>query len=119
MIQHFKPKPAVGGRHDPVYAGMIASVDESVGRIIALLNELRLSENTLVIFGSDNGGVGGYEREGILAAAAGEGQGVARATSRLAQETQRADADQNAGIGKSPKKGRGKKQKLSVEDESE
>ena len=44
---------------------MIASVDESVGRIMALLDELKLSDNTLVIFGSDNGGVGGYEREGI------------------------------------------------------
>ena len=64
-IEHFKPKAAVGGHHDPVYAGMIASVDESVGRIMALLDELKLSENTLVIFGSDNGGVGGYEREGI------------------------------------------------------
>ena len=64
-IEHFKPKPPVGGHHNPVYAGMIASVDESVGRIMALLDELKLSENTLVIFGSDNGGVGGYEREGI------------------------------------------------------
>ena len=44
---------------------MIASVDESVGRITALLDELKLSENTLVIFSSDNGGVGGYKREGI------------------------------------------------------
>lgn len=64
-IEHFKPKPPAGGHHNPVYAGMIASVDESVGRIMALLDELKLSENTLVIFGSDNGGVGGYEREGI------------------------------------------------------
>jgi arylsulfatase A-like enzyme len=63
--EHFRPKPPFGGHHDPIYAGMIASVDESVGRIIALLDELKLSENTLVIFGSDNGGVGGYEREGI------------------------------------------------------
>ena len=64
-IEHFQPKPSVGGHRNPVYAGMIASVDESVGRIMALLDELNLSENTLVIFGSDNGGVGGYEREGI------------------------------------------------------
>jgi arylsulfatase A-like enzyme len=64
-IQHFKPKPPVGGHHDPVYAGMIASVDDSVGRVLALLDELKLSDNTLVIFSSDNGGVGGYEREGI------------------------------------------------------
>ena len=64
-IEHFKPKPPAGGHNNPVYAGMIASVDESVGRILALLEELKIDRNTLVIFGSDNGGVGGYTREGI------------------------------------------------------
>jgi arylsulfatase A-like enzyme len=44
---------------------MIASVDESVGRVADLLDELKLSEKTLVVFSSDNGGVGGYAREGI------------------------------------------------------
>lgn len=65
LIEKFKPKASAGGHHDPTYAAMIASVDESVGRIVALLDELKLAENTLVIFSSDNGGVGGYEREGI------------------------------------------------------
>ncbi len=65
LIAHFKPKSPVGGHHDPVYAAMIASVDESVGRVLAVLDELHLTENTLVIFSSDNGGVGGYSREGI------------------------------------------------------
>jgi arylsulfatase A-like enzyme len=64
-IQHFKPKPPAGGHKDPTYAGMIASVDESVGRVLALLDELKLGESTLVIYSSDNGGVGGYAREGI------------------------------------------------------
>jgi len=64
-IDHFKPKSPVGGHQNPTYAGMIASVDESVGRIMALLDELKLSDNTLLVFSSDNGGVGGYEREGI------------------------------------------------------
>lgn len=64
-IDKFKPKPAAGGHHDPTYAAMLASVDESVGRVLALLGELKLADNTLVIFTSDNGGVGGYEREGI------------------------------------------------------
>jgi arylsulfatase A-like enzyme len=44
---------------------MIASVDESVGRVMALLDELNLADNTVLIFSSDNGGVGGYGREGI------------------------------------------------------
>jgi len=64
-IQKFKQKEAAGGHKDPTYAAMIYSVDESVGRIVALLDELKLAENTLVIFSSDNGGVGGYHREGI------------------------------------------------------
>ncbi len=65
MIAKFKGKPPVGGHHDPTYAGMIASVDESVGRVLAKLKELKLEDNTLVIFSSDNGGVGGYVREGV------------------------------------------------------
>lgn len=65
LTERFQDKPAAGGHDDPTYAAMIASVDESVGRIVALLDELSLSQNTVVIFASDNGGVGGYESEGI------------------------------------------------------
>ena len=65
LIAKFKDKPASGGHHDPTYAAMIASVDESVGRVLAKLDELGIAENTLVIFSSDNGGVGGYDRVGL------------------------------------------------------
>lgn len=68
LIAHFKDKPPVGGHQSPVYAAMIASVDQSVGRVLAKLDELKLSDRTLVIFSSDNGGVGGYERAGIRGA---------------------------------------------------
>jgi arylsulfatase A-like enzyme len=68
LIAKFKDKPPAGGHHNPTYAAMIASVDESVGRVVALLDELKLAENTLVIFTSDNGGVGGYAREGLTRA---------------------------------------------------
>lgn len=64
-IARFKDKPPVGGHNNPVYAAMISSVDDSVGRVMALLDELKLADNTVLIFASDNGGVGGYEREGI------------------------------------------------------
>jgi len=63
LIEKFKPKTPVGGHNNPVYAAMIASVDESAGRVLAALDELHLADNTLVIFSSDNGGVGGYARE--------------------------------------------------------
>jgi arylsulfatase A-like enzyme len=65
LIARFQGKAGVGGHHHPTYAAMIASVDESVGRIMALLDELRLADQTVLIFSSDNGGVGGYVREGI------------------------------------------------------
>lgn len=65
LIEKFKGKPAAGGHSDAAYAAMIASVDESVGRVLAILDELRISQKTLVVFTSDNGGVGGYAREGL------------------------------------------------------
>lgn len=37
------------------YAGMVTRLDKEVGRIMALLKELELDDNTLVIFASDNG----------------------------------------------------------------
>jgi arylsulfatase A-like enzyme len=65
LIARFQNKPPVGGHNNPVYAAMIASVDESVGRVLGVLAELKLATNTLVIFTSDNGGVGGKGRDGI------------------------------------------------------
>src|SRR5262245_25504888 len=41
-----------------IYAGMLAAMDEAIGRIIAALDERGLRNNTLVIFSSDNGGPG-------------------------------------------------------------
>ena len=72
LIAKFKGKPGVGGHNSPVYAAMIASVDESVGRVMAKLEELKLAENTVLIFASDNGGVGGYAREGLTKGGGGD-----------------------------------------------
>ena len=41
-----------------VYAGMVRAIDRSVGRILNTLEEEGLSDNTMVIFTSDNGGAG-------------------------------------------------------------
>lgn len=56
----WKTKPPRGTHWDSTYAAMIQSLDESVGRILAQLDELNLAENTVIIFSSDNGGLGGY-----------------------------------------------------------
>ncbi|MEX2168339.1 MAG: sulfatase [Pirellulales bacterium] len=65
LVERFENKPGVGGHNNPTYAAMIASVDESVGRVMQTLDEFNLADNTVLIFTSDNGGVGGYVREGI------------------------------------------------------
>ncbi len=40
-----------------VYAAMVEAMDQAVGKVLAKLAELNLSDNTLVIFTSDNGGL--------------------------------------------------------------
>ena len=65
LIAKFKSKPGVDGHNNATYAAMIASVDESVGRVMKTLDDLKIADNTVLIFTSDNGGVGGYAREGI------------------------------------------------------
>ncbi len=46
------------GKHNPSYAAMIESMDDGIGAIIKTLKDQGLSDNTLVIFTSDNGGLG-------------------------------------------------------------
>jgi arylsulfatase A-like enzyme len=62
LVAKFKVKPGVDGHDNPTYAAMIASVDDSVGRVMDTLDQLQLAGNTVLIFTSDNGGVGGYNR---------------------------------------------------------
>ena len=45
-----------GVQANPIMASMLKSVDESLGRLVAKLDELDLTEKTIIIFSSDNGG---------------------------------------------------------------
>jgi arylsulfatase A len=57
-VEKYRQKAAGGDAPcHPTYAAMVEHVDESVGRLLDLLDELNLAENTLVIFFSDNGGL--------------------------------------------------------------
>jgi arylsulfatase A-like enzyme len=42
---------------NPLYAGLVETMDDAVGIVLNKLDELGLTENTIVIFTSDNGGV--------------------------------------------------------------
>ncbi len=65
LVARYRAKAPTGGHRNPTYAAMIDSLDQGVGRVMARLDELGLADNTVVIFSSDNGGVGGYERLGL------------------------------------------------------
>ncbi|UCE47068.1 MAG: sulfatase [Phycisphaerales bacterium] len=47
------------GIKDARYAAMIEAMDAAIGRVVTTLDELKLADDTLVIFTSDNGGFGG------------------------------------------------------------
>ena len=59
LTQKYRAKRATAHHSNPKYAGMIESVDDSVGRVLSKLKELSLEDNTIVLFFSDNGGYGG------------------------------------------------------------
>ncbi len=58
LVDKYKKIPAGKRHNNPVYAAMIESVDQSVGRVMRKLEEIKIADNTVVIFTSDNGGHG-------------------------------------------------------------
>lgn len=64
-VAHFEDKKPVCSHNNATYAAMIQSVDRGVGKIMKVLNELGIKENTILIFYSDNGGLGGYNSIGL------------------------------------------------------
>jgi len=69
LIDKYLNKEKVAGYPcNAVYAAMVEHVDNSVGRILDELDELGLSDNTLVVYFSDNGGlVSRFDRIPLLA----------------------------------------------------
>ena len=50
-----------GQQGNPNYAAMIESLDDGIGSVLAKLDELKLADNTIVVFTSDNGGLATLE----------------------------------------------------------
>lgn len=56
-IKYFKQKKDPTGKHtNPVMAAMLKSMDDSLGQVLKALDDLGLTDNTIVVFFSDNGG---------------------------------------------------------------
>lgn len=57
LLEKYQKKPRAGLRHfNAHYAAMVESLDAAVGRVLAALDTHSLTERTLIIFTSDNGG---------------------------------------------------------------
>lgn len=56
LTAKYEAKPETN-QNNAEYAAMIESVDDAVGEVMAILDDLGLAENTIVLFTSDNGGL--------------------------------------------------------------
>jgi len=59
-LPHYPPKDSIKkyahlNEQDQVYAAVVDGADQRIGKILNLLDELNLTDNTLVVFSSDNG----------------------------------------------------------------
>jgi arylsulfatase A len=61
LVARYKGTPQGGRQSNPIYAAMIESLDDAVGRVVKKLDDLKLAERTIVIFTSDNGGLATVE----------------------------------------------------------
>ncbi|MBI93482.1 MAG: sulfatase [Gemmatimonadaceae bacterium] len=60
---------------DPVYAAMIDSLDENIGRVLDTLDATGHADNTMILFTSDNGGLATSEGSPTCNAPLAEGKG--------------------------------------------
>ena len=58
LVEKYKKLPVKGYR-DHRYAAMIEAMDSAIGKVLRSLDEMKISDETLVIFSSDNGPFGG------------------------------------------------------------
>ena len=57
LVTSYQKKLRPGLHHtNPTYAAMIANLDENIGRVLDHIEKLGISDRTIVVFASDNGG---------------------------------------------------------------
>ena len=76
LTKYLKRKMPI--REARIYA-LIERVDQNLGRLLAKLEELKIADNTLVVFTSDNGGVSSFWKGGMRGSKASPYEGGVRA----------------------------------------
>lgn len=63
LVEYYKKKVKLGMKDQNYeYAAMVASLDENVGRVLKAVDNAGITDNTIIIFFSDNGGrIGKYK----------------------------------------------------------
>ncbi len=59
--------PGIGDPTRRTYAGMVACLDDEVGRVVAAIEKRGMRDNTLILFHSDNGGTRNAMFAGVMA----------------------------------------------------
>ena len=58
VLARFRARAVDGSsQSNPIYAAMLESLDEGVGRIMKALDTLGIADRTVIVFTSDNGGL--------------------------------------------------------------
>ncbi len=58
ILDRYRAEPPTGSAQgNPIYAAMIASLDDGIGRLLRRLDGLGIANRTVVLFTSDNGGL--------------------------------------------------------------
>ena len=57
MVEKYRRRLNGSDAHNPVYAAMVESVDQALGRLRAKLEQLKIADRTLIVVTSDNGGL--------------------------------------------------------------
>ena len=79
VLPEYMDKYAHLPEKDQVYAAIIGHADDRVGQLLDHLDKLKLADNTLIVFSSDNGPARGRSDEKLVAyydSATGEGYGL-------------------------------------------
>lgn len=61
LVEKYRALPPGRMHTNAIYAGMIESMDNCVGRLVKTLHSLKVDKNTIIIFFSDNGGLSVHE----------------------------------------------------------